>query len=47
MTLRVALTGRGFISGQTSVPGGLEGWINMWVLDAAYASARTERVVEL
>jgi predicted dehydrogenase len=34
-------------SGQTPVPGGLEGWINMRVLDAAYASARTGKVVEL
>ena len=34
-------------SGRTPVPGGLEGWINMRVLDAAYASARTGKVVEL
>jgi len=47
MALRVALTGTGFISGQTPVPGGLEGWINMRVLDATYASARTGKVVEL
>jgi predicted dehydrogenase len=29
------------------VPGGGEGWINMRVVDAAYESARTGRVVEL
>ena len=34
-------------SGQTPKPGGLEGWINMKVVDAAYESARTGKVVEL
>jgi predicted dehydrogenase len=29
------------------VPGGLEGWVNMRVVDAAYESARTGKVVEL
>ena len=47
MASRVALTGTGFVSGQTPMPGGLEGWMNMRVVDAAYASARTGKVVEL
>ncbi len=34
-------------SDQTPRPGGLEGWINMRVVDAAYESARTGRVVKL
>jgi len=34
-------------SGQTPRPGGMEGWINMRVVDAAYESARTGEVVEL
>jgi predicted dehydrogenase len=33
--------------GRTPKPGGLEGWINMMVVDAAYESARTGRVVNL
>jgi predicted dehydrogenase len=32
---------------QTPNPGGLEGWTNMRVVDAAYESARTGKVVEL
>jgi predicted dehydrogenase len=32
---------------RTPVPGGLEGWLNMKVIDAAYESSRTNRVVEL
>lgn len=32
---------------QTPVPGGLEGWTNMKVVDAAYESSRTGRVVEI
>ena len=32
---------------QTPVPGGLEGWINMKVVDAAYKSSRTKKVVEV
>ena len=47
MALQIALTGTGFISGQTPVPGGLEGWIDMRVVDATFASARTGKVVEL
>jgi predicted dehydrogenase/arylsulfatase A-like enzyme len=34
-------------SGRTPVPGGLEGWINMRVVDAAYESAHTGKAVEL
>jgi predicted dehydrogenase len=34
-------------SGQTPVPGGLEGWVNMQVVDAAYESARTGQVVRI
>jgi len=34
-------------NGQTPKPGGLDGWINMRVVDAAYESARTGRVVAL
>jgi len=30
----------------TPCPGGMEGWINMKIIDAAYRSARTGRVVE-
>ncbi len=33
--------------GHAPTPGGLEGWINMRVVDAAYESARTGEVVEL
>jgi predicted dehydrogenase len=29
------------------VPGGLEGWINMKIVDAAYESSRTRKVIEL
>ena len=32
---------------KTPVPGGLEGWINMRVVDAAYESSETGRVVNL
>lgn len=32
---------------QTPVPGGLEGWTNMKVVDAAYESSRTGKVVEV
>ena len=32
---------------QTPVPGGLEGWTNMKVVDSAYESARTGKVVEV
>ena len=32
---------------QVPVPGGLEGWINMKIVDAAHESARTGKVVEL
>ncbi len=31
----------------TPTPGGLEGWINMLILDAAYASAQSGKVVEV
>lgn len=31
----------------TPVPGGLEGWINMKLVDAAYESSRTGKVVEV
>jgi predicted dehydrogenase len=31
---------------QTPIPGGLEGWINMKVIDASYESAKTGKVVE-
>jgi predicted dehydrogenase len=34
-------------SGQTPVPGGLEGWVNMQVVEAAYESARTGQVVQI
>ncbi len=34
-------------SGQKPVPGGMEGWINMKVVDAAYESAATGNVVEI
>jgi len=34
-------------SGRTPKPGGLEGWINMRVVDAAYESTRTGKVVRL
>jgi predicted dehydrogenase len=34
-------------SGQTPRPGGVEGWINMRILDAAYESAHTGKVVAL
>lgn len=34
-------------SGQTPVPGGLEGWINMKIVDAAYQSSETGKVVEI
>lgn len=34
-------------SAETPVPGGLEGWINMKVVDAAYESSQTGKVVEL
>ncbi len=33
--------------GRIPVPGGLEGWINMKVVDAAYESSRTGRVVTI
>ncbi len=33
--------------GRQPVPGGQEGWINMRIVDAAYESARTHRVVTL
>jgi predicted dehydrogenase len=32
---------------QTPVPGGLEGWTNMKVVDAAYQSSQTGKVVEI
>ena len=32
---------------QTPIPGGLEGWTNMKVVDAAYESSRTGKVVEI
>jgi len=32
---------------QTPVPGGREGWTNMKVVDAAYESSKTGRVVEI
>ena len=34
-------------SGKTPVPGGAEGLVNMRVIDAAYASAKSERVIEI
>jgi len=34
-------------TGKTPVPGGMEGLVNMQVVDAAYESARTGKVVEL
>ncbi len=34
-------------AGQTPKPGGLEGWINVKIVDAAYESARTGKVIEL
>ena len=43
MAYFVACIGRG----ETPTPGGLEGWINMRVVDAAYESARTGKAVEL
>jgi predicted dehydrogenase len=33
--------------GKTPSPGGQEGWINMKIVDAAYESARTGKVIEL
>jgi predicted dehydrogenase len=32
---------------KTPIPGGLEGWINIKILDAAYESSRTKKAVEL
>ena len=32
---------------QTPVPGGLEGWMNMKVVDAAYESSRAGKVIEI
>ena len=32
---------------RTPIPGGREGWINMKILDAAYESSRTKKVVDL
>ena len=32
---------------KTPVPGGLEGWMNMKVVDAAYKSSKTGNVVEI
>ena len=32
---------------QTPIPGGMEGWTNMKVVDAAYESSRTGKVVEI
>jgi len=32
---------------QTPVPGGLEGWANMKVVDAAYQSSQTRKVIEI
>ncbi len=32
---------------QVPIPGGMEGWINMKVIDAAYESSRTGKVVEI
>jgi predicted dehydrogenase len=34
-------------SGQTPVPGGLEGWTNMKIVDAAYQSSETGKIVEI
>lgn len=34
-------------TGSTPVPGGLEGWVNMKVVDAAYKSAKNRKVVHL
>jgi predicted dehydrogenase len=34
-------------NGKTPSPGGLEGWVNMLVVDAAYESARTGEVIKL
>ena len=34
-------------TGQSPSPGGLEGWTNMKIVDAAYKSARAGRVIEL
>ncbi len=34
-------------SGQTPIPGGMEGWVNMKVVDAAYESSRTGKIVEV
>jgi predicted dehydrogenase len=33
--------------GQAPTPGGLEGWVNMRIIDAAYESAKTGAVIEL
>ncbi|HUI89148.1 MAG TPA: Gfo/Idh/MocA family oxidoreductase [Anaerolineales bacterium] len=35
------------VNGRTPNPGGAEGWVNMKVVDAAYESSETGRVVEL
>lgn len=32
---------------QMAIPGGLEGWVNMKIVDAAYESSRTGKVVEI
>jgi Predicted dehydrogenases and related proteins len=32
---------------QTPIPGGVEGWVNMKVVDAAYQSSQTRKVVEI
>ncbi|MBZ0302042.1 MAG: Gfo/Idh/MocA family oxidoreductase [Anaerolineae bacterium] len=32
---------------RTPVPGGIEGWINLKIVDAAYESSRTQKVVDL
>ncbi len=34
-------------TGQTPIPGGMEGWINMKVVDAAYESSRSGKIVEV
>jgi predicted dehydrogenase len=34
-------------SGKTPIPGGIDGWVNMKIVDAAYASARSGQVVEI
>jgi predicted dehydrogenase len=33
--------------GKTPIPGGLEGWINMKIVDAAYQSSSTNQLVHL